>query len=101
MAHERKVSATEARVHFGELLRDVATREERVIVERGGKPQAVLMSMADYQKLVAAQTPLDWEDALDNLHRFGRRLVERRPMADPADVIRETRDERDADFHLP
>ena len=32
------VSATEARVHFGELLRRVAEGRETVFVERGGQP---------------------------------------------------------------
>lgn len=39
----KTVSATEARIHLGALLRDIAEQGETIIVERGGKPQAVRM----------------------------------------------------------
>jgi prevent-host-death family protein len=38
----RAVSATEVRIHLGELLRDVAEKGDTIIVERSGKPQAVI-----------------------------------------------------------
>ena len=47
----RRVNATEARVHLGDLLRRVATDGESVIVERGGEPQAVVISLAEYERL--------------------------------------------------
>lgn len=47
----RTVTATEARVHFGEMLRRVKECGEAVIVERAGEPEAVLISMADFREL--------------------------------------------------
>ncbi|MER3436753.1 MAG: hypothetical protein C4346_03575 [Chloroflexota bacterium] len=41
MSLTRTVSATEARIHLGELLRDVAGEGDTMLVERSGKPQAV------------------------------------------------------------
>ncbi len=45
------MSATEARVHFGELMRRVVEGQEPVIVERGGKPKVVVLSVAEYERL--------------------------------------------------
>jgi prevent-host-death family protein len=44
----RTVSATEARVHFGEVLRGVVDKGETVVVERSGKPRAVVLSITEY-----------------------------------------------------
>ncbi len=52
---ESRMSATEARRHFGELLRRVIEDETPVIVERGGKPQVVFVSLAEYERLRARQ----------------------------------------------
>lgn len=41
---ERTLSATEARVHFGEVLDGVAQRGDIVFVERMGNLQAVIVS---------------------------------------------------------
>jgi len=43
------VSATEAKNRFGTMLRRVARDDTPLIVERGGKPVAVLMSFATYE----------------------------------------------------
>ncbi len=43
------VSATEAKNRFGTMLRRVAQDDTPLIVERGGKPVAVLMSFATYE----------------------------------------------------
>jgi len=47
---ERSMSATEARVHFGELLESVASGGP-VVVERGGRPHAVVLGYAQWQQL--------------------------------------------------
>ena len=52
---ESRMSATEARRHFGELLRRVIEDQTPVIVERGGKPQVVFVSLAEYERLLARQ----------------------------------------------
>ena len=45
------ISATQARVHFGELLRKVATGGGPVFVEKAGTPQAVVLSVEEYERL--------------------------------------------------
>jgi prevent-host-death family protein len=47
---ERTVSATEARVHFGELLDGVTKRNDVVFVERAGGAAAVVVSIQEWQR---------------------------------------------------
>ena len=54
---ERTMTATEARVRFGELLRAVAERGETVIVERHGKPTVAFVPVAEYERLTGAPLP--------------------------------------------
>jgi prevent-host-death family protein len=65
------MSATEVRMHFGEVMRQVASKGERVVVERGGKPMVAVISVADLARLQeiesermrpANQAFLDWLD---------------------------------------
>jgi prevent-host-death family protein len=48
---KRKVSALEARRHFGRLLEDVSNRGDEVVIERAGKPVAVVIPTARYASL--------------------------------------------------
>jgi prevent-host-death family protein len=41
---QRTMSATEARIHFGELMQHVVEQKEPVIVEHSGKPYVVVIS---------------------------------------------------------
>jgi prevent-host-death family protein len=50
-AMERVMSATEARVHFGEVLTAVAEQGDTVIVERAGRQLAVVIPLGDYEHL--------------------------------------------------
>jgi prevent-host-death family protein len=43
---EHVVSATEARIHFGELMRRAVEKQVPTIVERGGEPHVVILSVA-------------------------------------------------------
>ena len=47
---EQTIAATHARIHFGEVLRKVAKGGHRIIVERAGRPQAVILSIIEYQQ---------------------------------------------------
>lgn len=56
------VSATEARVHFGDILRRVGERGETILVEKGGRLQAVVMGAAEYERLLARTEPGAWRE---------------------------------------
>ncbi len=57
----KTVSASEAKNRFGSLLRQVADQGEEVIVERQGKPRAVILSFAEYERIQARREQERWE----------------------------------------
>jgi len=70
-AGTRTVTATEARVHFGEMLRIVREQGGPVIVERAGEPEAALISIDDLrelQRLRPDQPRRSWSDEMMELH---------------------------------
>lgn len=98
---ERSVSATEARIHLGELMRWVVENDEPIIVERGGEPHIVLLSIAEYEQLKAAKQRQSWREALDQAVQVGAKIQARRkgkPLTPPEQIIRQMREEQDAKF---
>ena len=61
------VSATEARVHFGELMQDAVQHQQPIIVEKAGKPQVVIIAYDRYQQLVRDEND-DWRTLLAQGH---------------------------------
>jgi len=96
--NEKTYSATEARIHFGELLRLVAEEDRHVIVERGGKPTAVVISLKRFEEMRRRTEPAG-TDPVDGVLALGRRIAKRRKgksLTPPEEIIRELREERDA-----
>lgn len=74
----KTIKATEARIHFGDVLKRAFKGEEHFIVEKDGLPIAVIISMADYEKYRRAL-------ALENLRELNRELnkeMERRGITE-------------------
>ena len=100
---ERTVSATEARIHLGEWMRRAVEQGETIIVQRSGQPYVVLLSFDAYQRL---RRPRADEDApLSQLRALRQRVarhLQGRPITPPPEeVIRQMREERDAELGLP
>ncbi len=96
---ERVVSATEARIRFGELMRRAVEDRETIIVERGGKPYVVVLSVQAYERLRKEHPETTWQETLEQILRLGARIKARRggkPLPPPEEVIREMREERSA-----
>lgn len=96
---ERKVGATEARIHLGELMRRVAEDGERIIIHRGGNPYAVLLSYEEYRRLQEAKRQASWRERLKAVLQVGadiRGFREGVPLPPPGEVVHEAREERDA-----
>ena len=94
---EHRVRAAEARVQFGALMRRVVERGERILVERRGRPYAVLISYDDYQRLQAATRPQDWRVVLTEGIQLAREMwsVQEGKTLPPAEeILRELREER-------
>jgi len=90
------VSATEARIRFGELMRQVVESQEPVIVERGGQSHVVVLSVEEYERLLQSQQePDDWLD----LVRQARAQIEAdlggRTLPPPEEMLAQIREEHD------
>ena len=97
---ERRMTATEARIHFGEVMRRVVEQGERVIVERDGRPQVMIVSVAEFERIEHTHAQDDWEQLLDEILALGAQINARRggqPLTpSPEEVIRQMREERGA-----
>lgn len=49
------VSALRARANFGKILDDLESRGRSLVIEKRGRPRAVLMSLREYVKLAAPE----------------------------------------------
>ncbi len=55
---KRKLSAVEARKRLGEILEGVYYRGDEVVIERAGKPMAVVIPARLYESLQKSREPL-------------------------------------------
>jgi len=101
---ERIITATEARIRLGEWMRRAVEQNETIIVHRGGKPYIALLSFDAYQRLQQKSQP-DWEQTVEKIAALGerwRRERGQRPLKpSPEEVVRQMREERDAQLGLP
>ncbi len=51
----RVISALNARANLGKLLNQLETESESLVIEKRGKPRAVLLSLRDYVKMAAPE----------------------------------------------
>jgi prevent-host-death family protein len=93
------VSATEARVHFGEVLERVTREQDAIIVRRGARPVAVIVSFEAYQRLAAQAQHTSVYRALDEVCRVRERTAAEmpttpsRPIETTLDATRQERDD--------
>jgi prevent-host-death family protein len=90
---KRKVSAVEARKRLGEILEGVYYRGDEVVIERAGRPMAVVIPAERYETMERSRERLfelieeNWERNKDIPYEEVQREVER--------AIREGRGQRD------
>ncbi len=90
---DRIVSATEARVHFGDIMKKA--KNGPVFVERDGKPEAVIISKQEYDRLIKNCPGPDWRKKLAETHDLIRKELKGRKLPDPSEMLRQARQERD------
>jgi prevent-host-death family protein len=93
----RTISATKARIHFGDVMKQAKIAP--VIVERDGKAEVVVLSKKAYDQLVAAKETIDLKKRLQDLHAQIRVEAAGRTLPDPGMVIEQGRKERDEQLH--
>lgn len=49
----RKITAVTARTQFGQIINRAVDHNERFLVERNGEPSVLIMSVADFVKILA------------------------------------------------
>jgi prevent-host-death family protein len=92
---EQTMTATDARIRFGEVLRRVSEEGQRIIVERAGQPKAVIISVAEYERLKAAQSRRkDWKEQVRQSRERIRAELGERELPPPEEIIRQMREER-------
>lgn len=95
----RRVSATDARIHFGELMRRVVANQEPILVERGGEGHVVILSVAQYERLKAAQEGGgDWLEVVDAVRERVAADLGDRSLPPVEEIIAEMRAERDGEL---
>ena len=92
----RVVSATKARVHFGELMQQAVEGQEPIIVERGGKSHVVILSVANYERLLAGQRRESWRDLVDEARAAIEADLGGRELPPPEEILQQIRETRDA-----
>lgn len=99
----RTVTAIELRGKLGELL-DAASAGERILIERGRRPMAVLVSVEDAHRLDEDREARIKRGlaALDRLDEFRERMAREHPEAaggpDAVTLIRHDRSRDDPDY---
>ena len=95
---ERKISATEARVHFGELLDSVAQNNDVVYIQRAGVSRAVVVPVAEWERYTKKDP---WEEAAQSMEAHWKYMEEARKAGrikdievDVEEIIRKGREER-------
>jgi len=89
------ISATEARIHFGELLRRVAQRRETVFVERGGRPQVVMLAVPEYERLISSSQAGNWRERAHEARDRIKAEIGGRDLPAAEGVVQQGREERD------
>ncbi len=96
---ERVISATEARIRLGEWMRRAAEQGDVIIVARSGQPYVVMLSYEAYRRLQGGEARPAWEETLERIlalrAQIRKELGDRR-LPPPEEVIRQMREERDA-----
>jgi len=89
----RIISATQARIHFGELM--VEAQKGPVVVEKDGKPQVVVLSKQAYDTLLATSPPGGWRELLRQAHQSVQAELSGRQLPPPEEMILQDRKDRD------
>jgi prevent-host-death family protein len=73
---QKTISAMKARQNLGQIMNEVALRGDDFVIERAGKPVAVLVSMDKYKILTK-----DREKALETVNRIREKLAKEKPQS--------------------
>ncbi len=85
------ISATDARVHFGEVMRQA--QNAPVVVERGGQPVVVILSKQEYDRLTTEKAT-DWQELMIATRKKLAIELQGKEITPPEEIIRRAREAR-------
>jgi prevent-host-death family protein len=91
----RVVSATEARIRFGELMRQAVENHETIIVERAGRSHVVVISVEEYERLLKRQQQGDWRELVHGARAQIQAELGDRALPRPEEILDQIREGRD------
>jgi prevent-host-death family protein len=91
----RVVSATEARIRFGDLMRQAVENHETIIVERGGRSHVVVISVEEYERLLKRQQQGDWKELVHGARAQIQADLGDRTLPRPEEILDQIREGRD------
>jgi prevent-host-death family protein len=74
----RTISSTTAQNHFGQILDDVIQNHTRYVIKRRGAPQAIVLNLSDFERLLADERERS---------RIGIIIRELRPVYDLGEAV--------------
>lgn len=87
----KRVSAYEARTRFGEILDLVRYRREPVVIEKNGRPAAVIVDLEAYQALVSLREEERFIEDYTDERLKGFLAADRMPRSELARIRRRIR----------
>jgi prevent-host-death family protein len=91
----RRVSATEARIHLGELTQEAVESREPILVERRGKSHVVILSADEYERLLQVRQQDDWLELVRQAREQIRMHLQGRTQPPPDEILEQSRQARD------
>lgn len=88
------VTATDARVHFGEILQRVVQNDETILVERSGKPVAVIVPVERYERLASRGLEHDLTARVQQVRAKIRAELGTRDLIPAEEIIARAREDR-------
>lgn len=101
--HQRTITATEIRRNFSAIIRRLRKRREHTVIQSDGVPVAVLLPIAEYERLMAHELiPIDKirETLMESFGLWANRTDQ---PADSVEYVNEMRrgQRLDSGFNLP
>lgn len=75
----KKVTAMQARKNLGQIMNEVAIREDDYVVERAGKPMVAIISMEKYELMRKERLEVNRKEAFEAQKRIWEKMAEEDP----------------------
>jgi prevent-host-death family protein len=83
----KRVTATQLRVHLGEVLDAIEHRREPYVIERGGREMAAVIPIDDFRRQRKAALSEDWWRRQEQVARELEKNLNGRPYPDVDELI--------------